>query len=193
MIRFIALSLLLFGCSPGCNPSQTDKETSEPDPIYWTECGYEIGDHACDFTLTDQDGEEWNLYSHYGEVIVLDFATEWCGYCHTAAEETQATQDRISETIPFSYVTIIIEDMGGNSPPTPQAIQRWCEHYSITAPVLTGDRSMLTDEKWDISGFPTFYILSSDLVIIEKISGWSAVALELAIQSAIDLEKNTQN
>ena len=193
MIRFLALSLFLFGCAPGCNPNQINEETSTPDPIYWTECGYEIGDHACDFTLIDQNGEEWNLYSHYGEVIVLDFATEWCGYCHIAAEETQATQDRISALVPFSYVTILVEDMGGNSPPTFQAVQRWCEHYSITAPVLTGDRTMITGDNWNISGFPSFYILNSELVIIDKIHGWSATALESAIQSAIGLEEDTQN
>jgi len=194
MIRFLILSMILFGCSPGCGSKSVDEETSQPDPIHWTECGFEVGDHACDFTLQDQNGKDWNLYSHYGEVIVLDFATEWCGYCHVAAEETQATQDEISKDTPFSYVTVLIEDMAGNSPPTLQAQERWCTHYNITAPVLAGNRDMIVSEYWNITGFPTFYILNSDLVIVEIIRGWSSAALEKAIQEAIDSEiADTQN
>ena len=146
MIRYLFLSLFLFGCTSGCESKSVEGETSAPSPIHWDDCGYEVGDHACDFTLVDQNGSSWNLYSHYGEVIVLDFSTEWCGYCHVAAEETQAVQDEKSEIKDFSYVTIIVEDMSGNSPPTEQAIQRWAEHYSITAPILMGSREMITED-----------------------------------------------
>ena len=186
MIRFLFLALVLVGCSNGCDPNSSSEETSEVDPIYWTECGFAVGDHACDFDLTDQNGNNWNLYAHYGEVIVLDFSTEWCGYCHLAAEETQAVQDKNSELVEFSYVTIMVEDMGGNSPPTEQAIQRWSEHYSITAPVLAGSREMIAEEFWNVSGFPTFYILNNDLVIVQIIRGYSAASLDQAIDQVIN-------
>ena len=189
MIRSIAAAIFLLGCAGGCTEdSSTGDSTKIPSPIYWTECGYEIGDHACDFTLADQNGVSWNLYDHYGDVIVLDFSAEWCGYCHLAAEETQEVQDEKEQITDFSYVTILIEDMAGNSPPTQQAIDRWCEHYSITAPVLAGSREMLDSGNggWPISSWPAFYILDDDLVITHIIRGWSSQALEEAINSTID-------
>jgi len=188
MIRFLLMAVFLMGCSSGCSKDSNSKDsTQEPSPIHWTECGYEVGDHACDFTLTDQSGNEWNLYSHYGDVIVLDFSTEWCGYCHVAAEETQEVHDKHSSE-GFQYVTILVEDFSGNSPPLDDALQRWTEHYSITAPVLAGSREMLDsgDGGWPITGWPTFYILNDDLVIVEIIRGYSEQGLNEAIESALN-------
>jgi|TARA_R110001583_G_scaffold38874_1_gene125173 thiol-disulfide isomerase/thioredoxin len=188
MWRFLTIAILLLGCSGGCTDTPKDLEPVEESPIYWNECGFEVGDHACDFTLTDQNGVEWNLYDHYGEIIVLDFSTEWCGYCHLAAEETQSVQNEKEELVDFSYVTIIVEDMAGNSPPTQQALQRWSEHYFITAPVLAGSRDMLESGggDWPISSWPTFYILNDDLLITQIIHGYSAQSLEDAINSTIN-------
>jgi len=189
MARFLfagLVSLFLFtGCSGKSNPTA---EEESADPIYWTECGYEIGDHACDFNLLDQNGNYWRLYDHFGEFLVLDFSTEWCGYCHLAAEETQEVQDQKREIANFWYVTILLEDMSGNSPPSEQAVERRCSHYQITAPVLFGSREMLQgdSEGWPITGFPTFYILDDELVIREIVRGYSAESLDQAIDSVLN-------
>ena len=188
MIRLLLMSILLIGCSGGCSKESNTKDSNEKtSPIYWTECGYEVGDHACDFTLIDQNDNQWNLYSHYGDFIVLDFSTEWCGYCHVAAEETQEVHDKYQEK-GFQYVTILIEDFSGNSPPLKEAIQRWTEHYEITAPVLAGSRDMIGVENggWPVTGWPTFYILNDDLVIVEIVRGYSAQSLNNAIESAVN-------
>jgi len=183
------MAVFLMGCSSGCSKnSETTDSTQEVSPIHWTECGYDIGDHACDFTLTDQSGNEWNLYSHYGDIIILDFSTEWCGYCHVAAEETQAVHDE-HKSKGFQYATIMVEDFSGNSPPLDSAIQRWVEHYGITsAPVLAGNRDMIDSGEggWPVTGWPTFYILNDDLVIVEIIRGYSAQSLDNAIQSVLN-------
>ena len=41
------------------------------------------GSVAPDFTITDIDGEEHNLYSYldYGYSVIIDFSATWCGTC----------------------------------------------------------------------------------------------------------------
>ena len=40
-------------------------------------CGYSQGSQACNFTLTDQNGDQVELYQFSGKVVVLDLFAEW--------------------------------------------------------------------------------------------------------------------
>ena len=66
-VKLIATLLIL---SLGCTAGKTEVEIEEPvedtNPITWSDCSYQSGDHPCDFTLKDQNNEDWNLYSQYG-------------------------------------------------------------------------------------------------------------------------------
>ena len=192
-LKKIFLGALVFissACS-GC----TKDETKEPEfvsPITWTECGDEVGDHACDFTLDDQDGDEWNLYSHYGSPIIIDFSAEWCGYCQVAAANTQHVSDTY-EQYNLIYVTVLIEDSAGN-PGSQELLDRWSSFFEITDPVLAGGRSMLDDGSgtgWEIAGWPTFFIVDDEMKIDSIIRGYSEQSLDQAIQDVI--AKESQN
>ena len=50
--------------------SESDVPTSE-------ECGFSVGDQACNFTMVDQYGDEVELYQFAGKYIVLDLFAEW--------------------------------------------------------------------------------------------------------------------
>ena len=173
MIKKILPALLLIGCA-GCNKEPIEVEIPEPDPITWTECGYDIGDHPCDFTLKDQNGEDWNLYDNYGSLIVLDFSTEWCYYCQVAAADAQSLQDEYADE-GLIYVTLMIENASGN-PSDQDLLTRWADHFGITAPILEGSRDLLDSgdgEGWSIGGWPTFYFISKDMVISKTMQGYS--------------------
>jgi thiol-disulfide isomerase/thioredoxin len=170
MIKKMIPFLFMLGCS-GCNDTSVDDEiVVEDNPITWTECGYEFGDHPCDFTLTDQNGDPWSLYDNYGSIMVLDFSTEWCYYCQVAAADAQQIQDAYADR-DVIYVTIMIEDHQGNSP-SQDMIDRWVSNFGITAPVLAGSRDLIS-EGWDISGWPTFFFITRDMKIRTGMRGYS--------------------
>ena len=157
--------------------------------IDWEDCSQEIGDHPCDFTLIDQNGEEFNLYDHHGKIIILDFSAMWCGPCMMAAREIEALQKKYSNDI--VYVTLLIENSNGNTP-TLANVKKWAEYFGIkSAPVLGSSREFLSDdpdEGWYLTGWPTFYIIDKDMVIVNYARGFYAGLIEHLIISTLETD-----
>ena len=127
----------------------------------------EMGDKACNFRLTDQTGTTWDLYTHTGDVIVLDFSTVWCPPCQMAGHYMQALQDDY-ESEGVQVVTVLIDGATGGTAPTAEEIEEWTEVHSITtAPVLQGSRDKMLDptgiEGYVLGAFPTYLYLDRDM------------------------------
>ena len=198
----ITLTLALIGCS-SC--IQTDQDTSidagvvfdvpdaepepepEPSPITWEDCGGRVGDHACDFTFPDQLGDDWNLYDHYGDVIVLDFSTMWCYYCKVSAAGVEA-QQVLHQADGFIWVTVLIDDVSGDEVSIDEALL-WATEYGInTAPVLAGDRSIIdlsAEDGYPLSSWPTFVLVDRDMTIAYGLHGWNETTLDQWIQELL--------
>ena len=87
--------LFSFGCQKKSdNSSVNDTSQNEDEIISFEDCGGQIGDHPCDFTFTDQNGEPWQLYKNYGDIILIDFSTMWCSYCQISAQKAEEIQRR---------------------------------------------------------------------------------------------------
>ena len=177
---FLGLSLLAAtGCAADLKV-ETSEPREEPSPITWTDCSNVVGDHPCDFTLQDQNGDDWSLYENYGSAIILDFSAEWCSYCQVAAAGTQHVSDSFEDLI---YVTILIEDTT-REVPSSEVLNRWADYFNIEDPVLSGDRSMLGpggQGVWEVTGWPTFFIVDKEMRIDSIIRGYSAQSLEAAV------------
>jgi len=178
---------LLIGCS-SCLPTLTKDSDDTNEVIYpWDTCSQSTGDHPCNFTLLDQNGNEVSLYDFYRQPIVLDLSAMWCPPCQAAAEEIQETSDKYSE-YNLSYITILIETPVGTEP-TSDDCKVWADQYGIIDPrVLAGSRDMIdysSQTGWNLTSWPTFYFIDDKMKLVDEMIGYSEHLLDQKIQDLI--------
>jgi len=168
----LKLSLIFLLFLIGCTPS-AQKDTEIED------CNPQITSNACNFTLLNQAGQYTELYDYYGKNIVIDFSTEWCSWCQVAAEDVS----ELSDEYDIVYITILIENMYGMDPELSDLIE-WSAYFNVNEPVLGGSRSMLGTD-WEVQGWPTFYFINEEMVIVNKMQGYNANLLEVQIKALV--------
>ena len=188
MSIFLMSIMLLTGCVANLKDSgDTHAGVDDNYPWEtWETCSQIIGDHPCDFTLTDQNGDDVSLYEHHGDVIVLDLSTMWCGPCQMAASETQSIQDKYAGRI--TYVTVLIENLAGVDP-IQEDLTLWSDVFGINAPILGGSRSLIDSGGvigWPIESWPTFFFITDEMVLHTSMKGFSAYYLEALIEDTLE-------
>ena len=187
-IRIVVVSVLLlallstiFGCDLNLEGHDAD----------WETCSQEIDDHPCNFSLIDQNGDEFQLYDHYGKIIILEFSAMWCRPCQSAAKEVEQVQDEYSDDI--VYVTVLIENEF-RDPPVHRDINKWAKVFKIKdAPVLIGSRRMLNTNPasgWPLTAWPHFFIINKEMILKKSFTGFQEGKIELVILDMLkdDLE-----
>jgi len=175
--------------------AQTNSSSTELEPvgvIPATDCQHiDIGDKPCNFRLTDQNGETWDLYEHEGDVILLDFSTMWCYPCQMAGQHTQGIQD-VYEGEGFQFVTVLLDGYTHSTEPTTEEIGEWTYGHSVTsAPVLQGSRDKMLDstgtgiEGYLLSGFPTYIYIGRDMKFYAGHVGFSEEYVHQKIQEGL--------
>jgi hypothetical protein len=202
MHKLLFILSFLYACSPSiveieANPhtGEADIPTEELEPIgiiTADDCRQiDIGDKACNFRLTDQTGNTWELYDHLGDVIVLDFSTVWCYPCQLAGHHAQPLQDSyIDDNIQF--VTVLIDGATSGVAPTSEEIADWVISHQITsAPVLQGSRDKMIDptgvgvEGYLLGGFPTYIYIGRDMNFYAAHVGFSEEFVKQKIEEGL--------
>jgi len=167
------------GASDHTGSHNTQEEELDPvGVIPESDCQHiNVGDKACNFRLSDQNGETWDLYSHAGDVVLLDFSTVWCPPCQAAGHYTQALQDDYdSEGV--QIVTILIDGATGGVEPTEAEIDEWVTSHAITtAPVLQGSRDKMLDptaiDGYSLGAYPTYIYIDRNMNFYGGHAGFS--------------------
>tara|TARA_Y100001973_G_C5207980_1_gene343064 strand:- start:4384 stop:4947 length:564 start_codon:yes stop_codon:yes gene_type:complete len=181
------LSLLLWACDKPIKGDTSVEEVVEVEesPIYWEEddCSYNGGDHICNLSLPTADGESDDLYSHYGEVIILDVSAMWCGPCQEAAWNSNSINVM---TDGVTWITILIENLEGEVP-TQEDGELWGDYFGIWHNEIWLGSSDNRDPEgltgFANTGWPYFLILDKDLRIRTVQAGWNKEELILQIES----------
>lgn len=205
MKKLLILSFLVLfaACSPGGIPVEGEGEPDTIDVIdsgpeepvspyhsdvNWEECASQEGAHPCNIISFDHDGEEFDLYIHYGSLVVIDLSAMWCGPCNSAGAHAQEVQDLYADE-DLIYVTVLIEDQQANIPNLDD-LQQWAYAYgNTTSPVVGGDRAMLTSGggTWDLTSWPTFFYIDRDMVIQDIDKGYNGQEVLYSIEWLLTL------
>jgi thiol-disulfide isomerase/thioredoxin len=193
-MRLIFYFIFCIAFLSGCKNRQPDLEKKDPliseedDRAWldWDDCSQVVGDHPCNFSLMNQDGEEVELYDHYGKVIVVDLSAMWCGVCHRIAKSgDELTSSFGSENL--VWITILIENESG-LPPDQSDLNRWVAMNEVEGDVLAGDDSLIdmnSETGYPVSGWPTLVVIDRTMILKNGIVGWNESLVSSWIESLI--------
>jgi thiol-disulfide isomerase/thioredoxin len=140
--------------------------------VTWT--AYQEGDVVENWTMTDQYGEDVDLYSFCGKTVMVSLSAGWCGPCRSLAEDMQAMQDTYRDQ-DLQIIEIITGD-NQNELPSLDFLMEWHEDYSFTdIPVLLPPRATSWDAvtmQWELDQYiPTVFIIGPDGTVLSADQG----------------------
>tara|TARA_B100000700_G_scaffold308285_1_gene385770 strand:- start:241 stop:831 length:591 start_codon:yes stop_codon:yes gene_type:complete len=193
-ILIYSLFAIFLGCGSSCGAPELqttgidtqEAEEDERDWMTWSECSHRAGDHPCNFSLQNQNGETVELYDFYGKVIIVDLSAMWCGVCQNIASDGETLSQRYGSD-DFVWLTVLVEDESGN-PPDQADLERWATLFNITGNVLGGDRSLVdinAETGYPVTGWPTVVVIDREMRIYNGVNGWSESLVTSWIESLI--------
>jgi thiol-disulfide isomerase/thioredoxin len=121
-------------------------------------------DFAPEFSTTLRSGEKINLDALKGRVVVLDFWGTWCAACRASLPLLKS----LAASIDTEKVVVISIDEDDPKEQWEQFVQRNRMNWSQ---VYDGDRSMR--RAFAVDGFPRYFVLSKDGIILAQFKGWN--------------------
>jgi thiol-disulfide isomerase/thioredoxin len=119
--------------------------------------------YAPEFSAKLSTGEEVNLDTLRGKVVLLDFWGTWCEPCRVSLP---LLKDLASKVDPAKVAIISIDEYDAK-PKWEQFIQsngmKWGQVY---------DGDLTLHNAFGVDGFPRYYILSKDGIILAEFKGW---------------------
>lgn len=118
-----------------------------------------VGTKAPDFAAQTLDGKTMTLADYAGHMIVLLFASTWCGHCKKKFPEWQELFPKAKHA---GYEFVLVITSG-----TLAYVQTMLDEYKLTRPVLhapNDSNSFMKDYK--VEGTPSGYIVGNDGKVI---------------------------
>ena len=189
-ILIFAASIIYLGCQdlPSDDQPSFVQEDGDVPNITWDpdmghgelpNCSGKLGAEACNLQLKDYRGNDWELYDHYGEIVVLDFSAIWSARCQKSAASIQALQDHYEDQ-GLVLVTILVQNLYGLEP-NEADLNMWANTFGLTTVSVLGGNDSLHDaseERWfNLQTLPTIIVINHDRMVIYKTGGWNELRL----------------
>lgn len=139
--------------------------------------------YAPEFSAKSRTGEEVNLNTLKGKVVLLDFWGAWCTPCRVSLPQLKDLASRVDPT----KVAIVSVDEYDPRATWEQYVQangmNWVQVYD-------GDRAL--HNAFSVDGFPRYFILSKSGIILAEFKGWNQDG-ESTISNAINSALNARD
>lgn len=127
----------------------------------------QIGNPAPNFTVTDTHGDTHRLYDYLdsGKVVVLDFFFTTCVPCQFYSPQVNLAYEKYGcNTAEVFFMAIDYND-------TNAEVLAYDQQYNIEYPSISGlnGGGNAVVNQYNISGFPTFYVIDSSRTIVQQI------------------------
>ena len=122
---------------------------------------------AVDFSLKDLSGQEQNLGSYAGKVVLLNFWATWCGPCRAEIPSMEELYQKLGDE---GFVIIAV-----NSQEAGEQVADFVENLGMSFPVLL-DTDGRVGAAYGIRAIPTTYIIDPQGYILGRMVGtrdWS--------------------
>ena len=124
---------------------------------------------APNFTLLNTEGEAVTLADLKGQVVVLNFWAEWCGYCVAEIEDFNEVAAKKTDV---KFLGINTEESVDTTTRAGiQFVKDFMEEQDMVFEVLLDSHSFVYNENYKIYGLPTTYIIDVDGTIRVAIPG----------------------
>jgi peroxiredoxin len=106
---------------------------------------------APDFVLKDVNGNRIQLADYKGKVVLLDFTTTWCPYCHKIRQYLEKIHDRYKNK-EFVLLSIYIQE-------SREKVKSYTDKHKIPFTALL-DKDGSVAESFAVVGVPTLVLLN---------------------------------
>lgn len=154
--------------------------------------GMDVGDVALDIHGTDQFGAPVSLWQFYGDVVLFDISTLWCGPCRELAADAEAVYQEYKDQ-GFTYITVITESTT-SAPPTTEELGEWAKFPAqnddpydlITSPIIADpDGESGTIEAVHAGSYPVALVIGRDMRIVERLEPVADGTIKAGIEDAL--------
>lgn len=127
--------------------------------------GLNKGNVAPDFTLQTSDGKTVKLSDFRGKKVILNFWATWCPPCRAEIPD----MEKFYEANKDKNVVILGVNLT-QAEKTPESVPQFMKDNKMTYPILMDTKGLVGDQ-YQISAIPTSFILDTQGVIHEVITG----------------------
>jgi hypothetical protein len=191
---FWNILVVMMGCTPSLYTSDFGQEwvweapenswiSTEP-PGTEVNTGFYVGDHVPDFRLEDQFGETVSMWQFYGQVVLLDISTMWCGPCQTLGSTTEETWEHY-ESEGFIYMTVLQENVEGSAP-SQADLETWTTNFGISQPVLEDGDKTGTGDAIRQGQYPALLVIDRELIVHTRIGDPTDEAVHTALDAIFE-------
>ncbi len=132
---------------------------------------------APDFTLPQLDGQQLQLSSYRGKVVLLDFWATWCVPCRAEIPQFIELQKKYGDR-GLQIIGVSMDD-------GPEPVRTFYQQFHITYPVVMGT-AKTGDQYGGVLGLPIAFVIGRDgLIYSKKIGAADMAALEREISKLL--------